>query len=85
MIIKSFLKIITASVIMGIAGRYILQGELWVKGGDILEKAIYFSGTMTLCIIIYFAVSYLLRNEEMHYLFAMIKNKLNRKRVSHES
>jgi putative peptidoglycan lipid II flippase len=84
-IIRSFLKIITASVIMGLSGRALLHGELWEKGGETLEKTIYFSGAMTLCLIVYIGVSYLLRNEEMNYLYEILRNKLTGKRSANES
>ena len=80
-ITTSFFKITAASVIMGISGWAILHGGIWERGGQGIEKTIYLSGTITLCIIIYIAVSYFLRNEEMKYLYEMLKNKLYEKRA----
>jgi putative peptidoglycan lipid II flippase len=78
-IIKSFLKIIISSLIMGISGWAVLHGELWEKSGKNSEKVLYFAGTVILCVGIYIAVSYLLKNEEMEYLFRTFRNRVQRK------
>ena len=78
-IIKSFLKVILSSLIMGISGWAVLHGELWEKSGKNSEKVLYFAGTVILCVGIYIAVSYLLKNEEMEYLFRTFRNRVQRK------
>jgi putative peptidoglycan lipid II flippase len=78
-IIKSFFKIIVSSLIMGISGWAVLHGELWEKSGKNSEKVLYFAGTVILCVGIYIAVSYLLKNEEMEYLFRMFRKRVQRK------
>lgn len=80
-IIKAFLKTLIASLIMGISGWALLHGDIWERGGQSLNKAIYLLGTITLCILIYIVVSYFLRNEEMKHLFEMLKNKIYGKRA----
>jgi putative peptidoglycan lipid II flippase len=74
-IIRSFLKIATASAIMGLSGWALLHGELWEKSGRNAEKIFSFGGTVALCVGIYFAVSYLLRSDEMGYLFRMFRER----------
>ncbi len=78
-IIKSFLKIIGSSLIMGIAGWFLLHGDLWREGGGVIEKTIYLSGTMAACVIIYLFMSYLLKSEELGYMFDMMKRKAERR------
>lgn len=78
-IMMSFLKIITSSLIMGVAGWFLLRGAIWKEGGKIIEKAYYLSGTMMVCVIIYFFMSYLLKSEELGYVFDMMKRKAERR------
>jgi len=75
-IIRSFAKISISSVIMGIAGWYMLHGEIWRQGGRSLEKTFYMSGGIALCIGIYLLMSYLLKAEEMAYLISIAKKKI---------
>ena len=53
-IIKSFLKISLASIVMGAAGWFLLHGELWKESGRSMEKAGYLSGVIMLCSALYF-------------------------------
>jgi putative peptidoglycan lipid II flippase len=78
-IAKSFVQVMIASVIMGFSGWTPLHGELWEKSGHNSEKAFYFGGTVILCVGIYVAVSYLLKSEEMEYLFKTFREKMQRK------
>ncbi|MCL5023883.1 MAG: murein biosynthesis integral membrane protein MurJ [Nitrospirae bacterium] len=78
-IFASFLKICIASVVMGIFGWFLLHGDLWTISGKTAEKTIYLSGTVMVCFCIYLIISFLLRGEEMHYLYEKVKNRLNRR------
>jgi putative peptidoglycan lipid II flippase len=77
-IIKSFFQISLASFAMGIAGWAVLHGELWTKSGATVIKAMYLSGTMILCIIIYIAATTIMKNDEMQYVREMIMKKLGK-------
>ncbi len=77
-IIRSFVKIAAASTIMGLSGWLMLHGDLWTKSGRGLEKAALFAGTSFLCAVIYAAVSFLFRNEELGYLFETLKKRFAR-------
>ena len=79
-IIKSFLKISFASIAMGIAGWFLLHGELWKESGRSMEKAGYLSGVIMLCAALYFFVSYLLKSEEMEYIVGLAKKKIEKRR-----
>ena len=75
-IIKSFLKISLASIVMGIAGWFLLHGELWKESGRSMEKAGYLSGVIMLCSALYFFISYLLKSEEMEYIVGLVRKKI---------
>jgi len=79
-IIRSLAKIALSSVVMGLSGWALLHGELWQKSGSSGEKAAYLTGTVFLCGIIYIACSYLLKNEEMVYVYETLKKKFVRKK-----
>ncbi|MDP3261235.1 MAG: murein biosynthesis integral membrane protein MurJ [Thermodesulfovibrionales bacterium] len=75
-IIKSFLKISLASIVMGAAGWFLLHGELWKESGRSMEKAGYLSGVIMLCSALYFFISYLLKSEEMEYIVGLVRRKI---------
>ncbi|MBI4685992.1 MAG: murein biosynthesis integral membrane protein MurJ [Nitrospirae bacterium] len=75
-IIKSFARISFASLLMGIAGWFLLHGEIWRHSGRSIEKAGYLSGTIIVCIGFYFFISYLLKSEEMEYVVDLVKKKI---------
>ncbi|MDI6745117.1 MAG: murein biosynthesis integral membrane protein MurJ [Thermodesulfovibrionales bacterium] len=75
-IIKSFLKISFASAAMGVAGWFLLHGELWKESGRSMEKAGYLSGVIMLCSVVYFFVSYLLKSEEMGYIVGLVRKRI---------
>jgi len=77
-ILKSFMKICVASTIMGVLGWRVLHGEMWMASGRVAEKALYLSGTIVVCVGIYLTISFLLKGDEMNYLYDRIKNRLRR-------
>lgn len=80
-IMVSFIKICAASGIMGLSGWFLLHSEIWRLSGRVMEKSMLLSGTILLCAVIYFAMSLLLRSDEMGYLYVTIKNRLKRDRI----
>jgi putative peptidoglycan lipid II flippase len=74
-IVRSFLRIAAASVAMGIAGWAALHGELWRTGGHSGLKAVYLSLVVAGCLTMYAGVSYLLKSEEMQYLYDAVRRK----------
>lgn len=76
-ILKSFVKICTASAVMGVSGWSVLHGEMWAVSGRSVEKTIYLSGTIVLCLCVYLIISFLLKGDEMNYLYERIKSRLN--------
>jgi len=74
----SFSKTVLASAIMGIIGGMLLHGKLWQIHGHTLNKTLYLSGTVALCVVVYLFLSYLLKSEEVYYVIKMLKQKFNR-------
>jgi putative peptidoglycan lipid II flippase len=74
----TFIKSFIASAIMGLIGWILLHGEMWQVKGNILEKTLYLTGTITLCVIVYFSLSYLLRSQELAYIIDSVKQKLKK-------
>jgi putative peptidoglycan lipid II flippase len=77
-ILSSFIKTVFASCVMGAAGWFLLHGELWRINGDTLNKVFYLSGTIASCGVIYFFLSYLMRNEEFYYVMTLLKQRFGR-------
>jgi putative peptidoglycan lipid II flippase len=77
-IYRSFIKTFFAAGIMGIVGGMILNGNLWQFSGNIVNKVFYLSGTIALCVGIYFFLTYLLKSEECLYIIDMVKKKISR-------
>jgi putative peptidoglycan lipid II flippase len=77
-IVSSFLKTLFASIIMGVLGMLLLHGDWWTQHSDTLRKAFALAGTVSICIIIYIVLSFILRNEECYYVLRTIKQKILR-------
>jgi putative peptidoglycan lipid II flippase len=67
-IIRSLIKISSASLIMGVTGRLILRGDIWTESGRVIEKTGMLAGTIILCVIVYFLLMHLMKSEELGYL-----------------
>jgi putative peptidoglycan lipid II flippase len=81
-ILRSFIKILTASVVMGLSAWALLHGALWHESGNALRKAAYFSGTAFLCLVIYIGTSLLLRSEELGYVYSGLKERIRKKGIA---
>lgn len=75
LIIKSFLKILVASGLMGIAGWFMIQGDLWVTSDGFIIKSLYLGSTIIICVIIYMFLSYVLKSEEMNYIIKRLRKR----------
>jgi cytochrome bd-type quinol oxidase subunit 1 len=76
---RSFVKTALASIVMGISGWALLRGELWQQSGNSMNKAAYMTGTVFLCGVIYIGFCYLLKNEEMVFVYDNLKKRFARK------
>ncbi len=74
-IIRSFIKVSIASIIMGLIGWHTIKGDIWIESGRTLEKAAILSGVIALCTGIYFSIMYMMKSEELAYLMKKRKKK----------
>lgn len=77
-IVSSFLKTLTASIIMGALAMLILHGDWWTHHEDTLRKAFALAGTIGACIILYIVLGFVMRNEECFYVLRTIREKISR-------
>jgi len=77
-IVRSFSKILAASVLMGIAARIMLHGELWRMDGRAAEKTLFFTGAMLICIGLYLALSFIFKSEEIGYIYETVKQRFRK-------
>jgi putative peptidoglycan lipid II flippase len=77
-ILSSFLKSILASAIMGLSAWVLLHGTFWENQGNTLQKVLYLSGTIVVCVGLYLAVVFLLKSEELHSVAIMIRKKFRK-------
>ena len=74
-ILRSLLKIIPVSALMGIAGWWVSQDPVWEYGGEILYKTKLLAGGIGVSILFYAVAMWILRSEEMLFLWRMIRRK----------
>jgi putative peptidoglycan lipid II flippase len=77
-IVSSFLKTLTASILMGALAMLILHGDWWTHHEDTLRKAFALAGTIGACIILYIVLGFVMRNEECFYVLRTIREKISR-------
>jgi len=84
-IANSFFKTLSASLIMGIAGWFIVRDEMWsinaiwTMSGYSLQKAVYLTAAITLCAGIYILLAYLLKSEEIGYIINKFRSQKQQK------
>ncbi|MCC6347902.1 MAG: polysaccharide biosynthesis protein, partial [Nitrospirales bacterium] len=74
-IVRSFFRTLAASVVMGIAGWGVVRSGVWSLHGHTLHKAAYLGGVLLFCAVVYLALSYLLKSEEMGYIIEKVKRR----------
>ncbi len=74
-IFKSFIKVSSASLIMGLTGWQLIKGDMWMESGRTLEKSAILIGAIVLCAGLYFLIMYLMKSEELNYLINLRKKK----------
>jgi putative peptidoglycan lipid II flippase len=78
-ILGSFSKTVISSVAMGLIGWGFLRGEIWQQSGNSPVKAAYLTGTIVMCVGIYMTSSYLLKNEEISFVYRELLKKFKKK------
>jgi len=74
-ILRAFAKTAIASLIMGFIGWFIIRDNIWVETGKTFDKVGILSGVIIVCIGIYFLIMYLMKSEELKYLFKILNSK----------
>jgi putative peptidoglycan lipid II flippase len=77
-IFRSLLKIIPASVAMGTIGWWVSTDPTWASGGNSLYKTQLLGAAMAGSIFFYIAAMWILRSEELRFLWGMVKRKAGR-------
>lgn len=77
-IIKAFIKVSLASVVMGVTGWLFLRSSIWMQTGMLIKKVSLLSGTILLCITVYLFISYILKSKEMGFVMNMIKGRFGK-------
>ena len=78
-IARSFLKTAFASLVTGVAGAALLHGELWRSQGSTGLKIFSLGGTILFCVILYTAITYIIKSEECSYMLGIVKRKVGNK------
>lgn len=81
-IVNSFGKTLTASLVMGVVGWFVVRSGIWTMSGYGLNKAVYLGSTIIICSGIYMLLSYLLKSEEMGYIIDKARQKMGRRNAN---
>ncbi len=74
-ILRSLLKIVPVSVVMGALCWWISIQPVWGLTGHTLSKALLLGGGMGLSVIFYIAAMWVLKSEELMFLWGMVRRK----------
>lgn|SRR5574341_26843 len=74
-ILRSLLKIIPASAVMGLIGWWISRDPVWGGVGNNLYKTGLLCGGMIVSVVFYIFVMWLLKSEELAFLWGMVKRR----------
>ncbi len=74
-ILTSLLKIVPASVAMGGIGWWISRDPVWALGGNILYKSEMLVGGMAVSLCFYIAVMWILRSQELKFIWGIVRRK----------
>ena len=73
--LRSFTKVLAASIIMGFAGWLLLNGSSWEEDGDSLRKSLSLGGTILLCAGLYFLITFMMKSEELKTLYETFRKR----------
>jgi putative peptidoglycan lipid II flippase len=74
-ILRSLLKIIPASVAMGLIGWWVSMQPEWELGGHTVYKAELLIGGLVASVMFYISVMALLKSEELRFMWAIVRRK----------
>jgi putative peptidoglycan lipid II flippase len=71
----SLMKIVPASIVMGLIGWWVGRNPMWDSPGNTLVKIEWLGGGMAVSVLFYIAAMWALRSEELAFLWGMVKRK----------
>jgi putative peptidoglycan lipid II flippase len=74
-IFSSLMKIVPVSVVMGAIGWFVSQKPVWDAPGKVFYKVKWLGFGMTMSVLFYLAAMWLLRSEELKFLWSMVKRR----------
>jgi putative peptidoglycan lipid II flippase len=74
-ILTSLLKIVPASIAMGLIGWWVSRNPVWDPGGNTVYKIGLLGGGMIVSVLFYITAMWLLRSEELKFIWGMVKRK----------
>ena len=74
-ILRSLLRIIPTSVVMGMIGWWISRNAVWELDGNTLFKTGLLGGGMIVSLLFYIVVMWILKSEELEFIWGMVKRK----------
>ena len=74
-ILAALLRIVPASIAMGAIGWWVSLNPQWAQRGNSLYKSELLAGTMAASVLFYLAMMWILRSEELSFLWGMAKRK----------
>ncbi len=74
-ILRSLVKVIPASLAIGVIGWWISSYALWDHRGNTLRKLELLGGGMIASICFYIAAMWIMRSEELEFIWGMVKRK----------
>jgi len=74
-ILKSLLKIVPTSAVMGLIGWWISTNPVWSQGGSTLYKAKLLGAGMGASILFYIVAMWVLRSDELKFIWGIVRRK----------
>jgi putative peptidoglycan lipid II flippase len=74
-ILTSILKIVPASVAMGVIGWRVSRNPVWDLSGNTLYKIGLLGGGMVVSVLFYIVTMWILRSEELKFIWGMVRRK----------
>jgi len=77
-ILASLMKIVPVSAVMGAIGWFVSQKPVWDAQGKIFYKVKWLGFGMTMSVLFYLVAMWLLRSEELKFLWSIVRRKTGR-------
>jgi putative peptidoglycan lipid II flippase len=74
-ILKSLIRIVPASIVMGAIGWWVSKQPVWNSAGNLLQKAELLAAGIAASLVFYVVAMWILRSEELKFLWEMVRRK----------